>query len=293
MVEGRFTFIVAFAVGVLFSPIGVDAQQREKIPKVGYLSNNSSEAPGDTAFMQDLRDLGRVNGRTIVIEARYAVRNNQRSFLKVMMPPGSTVWSAKVGGRPIRPGVAERDAVLLPLEKGRAGEDAPTFVVELVYLQRIENWSDKGQARLNLPALDLPVSRTGVELHWHVALDGDELARKPGAIRLGKESFPSPLRGHLPRTGKERLQVAELGQQLLRAFLANPLHTGNVVRCVTDERQKVDHLSGGYAQPIGGVAFVDPGLVYAGRAASPRVQQGHAGTDELIEKSYHRTPITT
>jgi hypothetical protein len=45
----------------------------------------------------------------LLIEARYAVRNNQRSFLKVMMPPGSTVWSAKVGGRPIRPGVAERD----------------------------------------------------------------------------------------------------------------------------------------------------------------------------------------
>ena len=46
------------------------------------------------------------------------------------------MWSAKVAGRPIRPGVAERDAVLLPLEKGRAGEEAPTFVVELVYLHR-------------------------------------------------------------------------------------------------------------------------------------------------------------
>ena len=72
MTEGRFTLIVAFAVGIVFSPIGVDAQQREKIPKVGYLSNSSSEAPGDSAFMQGLRDLGWVDGRTIVIEARYA-----------------------------------------------------------------------------------------------------------------------------------------------------------------------------------------------------------------------------
>ncbi len=55
----------------------------------------------------------------------------------------------EVGGRPIRPGAAEQDAVLLPLEKGRAGEDAPTFVVELVYLQRIDEWIDKGQARLD------------------------------------------------------------------------------------------------------------------------------------------------
>ena len=101
------------------------------------------------------RALASEDGR-LLVEARYAVRNNQRSFLKVTLPPGSTVWSAKVGGRPIRPGVAEQDAVLLPLEKGRAGEEAPTFVVELVYLQRIESWVEKGSARVDLPALDLP-----------------------------------------------------------------------------------------------------------------------------------------
>ena len=72
----------------------------------------------------------------VLIEARYAVRNNQRSFLKVSLPPGALLWSAKVAGRPIRPGVAERDAILLPLEKGRAGEEAPTFLLELIYLQR-------------------------------------------------------------------------------------------------------------------------------------------------------------
>jgi hypothetical protein len=102
----------------------------------------------------------------LLVEARYAVRNNQRSFLKATLPQGSSIWSAQVGGRPIRPGVAEANAVLLPLEKGRAGEEAPTFVVELLYLQRIEAWTDKGHARIELPALDLPVSRTGVELHY-------------------------------------------------------------------------------------------------------------------------------
>lgn len=101
----------------------------------------------------------------LLVEARYAVRNNQRSFLKITMPDDSTLWSASVAGRPIRPGLAEQGAVLLPLEKGRAGEDAPTFVVELVYLQGIESWLEKGLANLELPALDLPVSRTGLRLH--------------------------------------------------------------------------------------------------------------------------------
>jgi hypothetical protein len=123
----------------------------------------------------------------LLVEARYAVRNNQRSFLKVTLPAGATVWSATVGGRPIRPGTAERDAVLLPLEKGRAGEDAPTFVVEIVYLQRIDGWTDKGRTRLALPAVDLPVSRTGVELYYSPRF---RIALQPGAFRV--EDDPGP-----------------------------------------------------------------------------------------------------
>jgi hypothetical protein len=104
----------------------------------------------------------------LLVEARYAVRNNQRSFLKVMMPPGATLWSSDVAGRPVRPAVAEAGAILLPLEKGRAGEDAPTFVVSLVYFQGADRsaWLDHGQARVDLPALDLPISRTGIELFY-------------------------------------------------------------------------------------------------------------------------------
>jgi hypothetical protein len=102
----------------------------------------------------------------VLVEARFAVRNNQRSFLKATLPAGATLWSAEIAGRPVRPGSADGNAVLLPLEKGRAGQEAPTFVVELVYLQRIDPWKDKSRPRLELPALDLPVSRTGFELRY-------------------------------------------------------------------------------------------------------------------------------
>jgi hypothetical protein len=131
---------------------------------------------------------------SLLVEARFAVRNNQRSFLKVTMPPSATVWTAKVGGRPIRPGVAERGAVLLPLEKGRAGEEAPTFVVEMTYLQRIPEWIDKGTAQFALPALDLPVSRTGVELHHSPRF---RVALQPGTFRVEDDPgpFAAALRG--------------------------------------------------------------------------------------------------
>jgi hypothetical protein len=123
----------------------------------------------------------------LLVEARYAVRNNQRSFVKVTMPAGSTMWSAKVAGRPIRPGVAEQNSVLLPLEKGRAGEEARTFVVELVYLQRIDTWLDRGVARVNLPALDLPVSRTGFEFHYSPRYRVQLL---PGPFRAESDAGP-------------------------------------------------------------------------------------------------------
>jgi hypothetical protein len=132
------------------------------------------------------RALAAEDGR-LLVEARYAVRNNQRSFLKVTLPPGSKVWSASVAGRLTRPGVAEQDAVLLPLEKGRTGAEAPTFVVTLFYVQSLGAWPRKGRARIDLPALDLPVSRTGVTLHYSPRFT---VLPEPGTFRV--ESDPGP-----------------------------------------------------------------------------------------------------
>ena len=130
------------------------------------------------------RALASEDGR-LLIEAHYAVRNNQRSFLKITLPPGATLWSASVAGKAVRPGVAERDAVLLALEKGRAGQDAPSFAVRITYLQAIDSWEGKAPARLTLPALDLPISRTGVEFHYSPRF---RVELQPGAFRI--ESDP-------------------------------------------------------------------------------------------------------
>jgi hypothetical protein len=123
----------------------------------------------------------------LLVRARYAVRNNQRSFLAVTLPPESTLWSAALAGQPIRPGVAPNGGLLLPLRKGRTNEEAPTFVVELLYLQRGPAWTERGPARVALPSVDLPVSRTGLTMHHspRYALDP-----QPGAFRA--ESDPGP-----------------------------------------------------------------------------------------------------
>jgi hypothetical protein len=125
-------------------------------------------------------------GKTLV-EAQYAIRNNSRNFLKITLPSGAAIWSASLAGKPVRPGQAPDGSLLLPLEKARAGEEAPVFVVEIFYLVRESAWAEKGKATLALPALDLPVSRTGVLL-YHPPLY--KLAAEPGAFRM--ETYEAP-----------------------------------------------------------------------------------------------------
>src|SRR5208283_1943431 len=115
-------------------------------------------------------------------------RNNQRNFLKIKLPPGAALWSAALAGTPVRPGQAPDGSVLLPLEKAHSGDEAPAFAVELVYLSRGAAWSDRGQVRFTLPALDLPVSRTGLRL-YHPPLF--RVTAEPGTFRTETYAEPS------------------------------------------------------------------------------------------------------
>jgi len=136
-------------------------------------------------------------GKTLV-QARYAVRNNQRNFLKITLPPGATLWSASLAGKTVRPGQSPDGSLLLPLDKARAGEEAPEFAVEVVYLTRGAAWNDKGEFKLALPALDLPVSRTGL-LVYHPPLF--KVTPEPGAFRTEPYENPTSFALNAPAVG--------------------------------------------------------------------------------------------
>jgi hypothetical protein len=128
------------------------------------------------------------NEGKLLVQARYAVRNNQRNFLKITLPTGATLWSASLAGKPVRPGQSPDGSVLLPLEKAHASEDSPEFAVEIVYISRGTAWNDKGQFKLALPALDLPVSRIGL-LVFHPPLF--KVTSETGSFRA--EVYADPL----------------------------------------------------------------------------------------------------
>ncbi len=101
----------------------------------------------------------------LLVQSRFAVRNNQRNFLKLTLPSTAVLWSASVAGRPVRPGHAPDGSLLLPLEKSRSGDDSSAFVVEISYLDRTDTWTDRGRLRLSLVSVDLPISKSHLLLH--------------------------------------------------------------------------------------------------------------------------------
>ena len=128
------------------------------------------------------------NDGKMLVQARYAVRNNQRNFVKVTLPAGATVWSAALAGKPVRPGQSPDGSLLLPLEKARGGEEAPAFAVEIFYITKAGAWQEKGKAKVELPALDLPISRTGLLLYYPPLF---RVTPEPGAFRAQQYENPS------------------------------------------------------------------------------------------------------
>jgi hypothetical protein len=146
-----------------------------------------------------------VDGKMLV-QSRFAVRNNQRNFLKLTLPSTAVLWSASVAGRPVRPGRAPDGSLLLPLEKTRSGEEAPAFIVEVSYLDRTASWSDRGHARVSLVAVDLPISKSHLLLH-HPPLF--RLTPLPGSFRPGSYTPPdsSALRSQPAPSSTEQQQA--------------------------------------------------------------------------------------
>ena len=67
----RREFIGTLAGGLLAAPRASEAQQAAKVPRIGILGGSAAPTPLREAFLQGLRDLGYVEGRTVVIEYRY------------------------------------------------------------------------------------------------------------------------------------------------------------------------------------------------------------------------------
>jgi putative ABC transport system substrate-binding protein len=76
----RRTFLTVVGGSILAAPLAAEGQQPGKLPVIGYLGANtpSAESQRIAAFVQRLRELGWIEGRTIAIEVRWAEGRNER-----------------------------------------------------------------------------------------------------------------------------------------------------------------------------------------------------------------------
>ncbi len=64
--------IGTLVLGLLAGPLPTEAQQKGKVPRIGYLHFRAGPIATDEVFRQALRDLGWVEGKNIAIEYRWA-----------------------------------------------------------------------------------------------------------------------------------------------------------------------------------------------------------------------------
>ena len=99
-------------------------------------------------------------------EMALSVRNNGRQFLEIELAPGATVWSAFVGGQPVRP--SRRDGkLLLPIQQTGAGDGAVS--VEMTYAGTYTFPHSHGSAEFVSPKFDVPLKNA----HWELFLPPD------------------------------------------------------------------------------------------------------------------------
>jgi hypothetical protein len=215
------------------------------------------------------------DGKALVV-ARYAVRNNQRAFLAVALPPGALLWSASVAGRAVRPGNGPDGTLLLPLRKGKAGEEAPAFVVEMAFFARAGAWTERGRQQLLLPALDLPVSRTGMALHhsprFRVGLLAGAFREGPGGAPLST-LLSEPAGVSWPPAGKDD-----------RALLVAEDASG----VAAEQKQLIDRFQEGRSRRVAGVTPLEVPFPAVGPALCLVSELTAEGSVPSIELSYKR-----
>ena len=95
-----------------------------------------------------------------------SVRNNGRQFLEVALPAGASVWSAFVGGQPVRPSLRD-GRLLLPIQQSGADEGATA--VELTYVGTNVFPRANGKVGFVSPKFDVPLKNA----HWDIYLPPD------------------------------------------------------------------------------------------------------------------------
>jgi putative ABC transport system substrate-binding protein len=207
-------------VGALATPLAAEAQQAAKVPRVAYLSASSAASStwAVEAFRQGLRELGYIEGRTIVIEYRWA--EGQFDRLPALATELTRLAVNVIVAQNTPAAVAARNATsTIPIIFATTGDPVGSGLV----------------ASLARPGGNV----TGLSIHSTLAISGKQL-------ELLKEAFPTanpvavlanpanpPTAGLLTETD---LAARALGLRLRVVPVREPKEFGDVFATIKRER---------------------------------------------------------
>lgn len=131
-----------------------------------------------------------VEGRTLT-EITLRVRNHSQAFVKVGLPPGATLVSAEVEGKPVRP-VEGSDGSRVPLLRPGLNPSG-AYDVSLVYHSSGARFTKAGSYDMGLPSLDIPINL----LTWEVALPERLQVKQFGGNAFAAELFPMAAQSYI------------------------------------------------------------------------------------------------
>ena len=105
---------------------------------------------------------------TLMCKASYEIRNRTQQFLRFDLPRGSQVLLVRVNEKPqpLTPVAGTEDAYQVPLVRSMASvKGLVSFPVEIVLLCRAEPLETRGQARLPLPRINMPIAYAWCEAY--------------------------------------------------------------------------------------------------------------------------------
>src|ERR1041384_557499 len=98
----QYTLAVPIIVSFLVICLPAEAQQPTKIPRVGFLGYFTNNPIRFEAFLQGMRELGYVDGKTVVIERRSGDRLAQRAAELVRLKGDVIVTGGSAGTQAAR-----------------------------------------------------------------------------------------------------------------------------------------------------------------------------------------------
>jgi ABC-type uncharacterized transport system substrate-binding protein len=143
----RRTLLLAFLSGAVTAPVAARAQRARKVYRIGLLGGSSPTAHEASArlwdaFFQGLRELGYVEGQTIVVEGRWYGENTERlPSLAVELVQAKV--DVIVAGAPPAPEAAARATSTIPIVM--AGHPDPVW--ERTCGQSGEAWTKRNGVR--------------------------------------------------------------------------------------------------------------------------------------------------